>query len=147
MKIAVVTDPESAAGYRFAGLDVAMAQDAAEARRILSRMIQEGTYALIAVSEALLPDPYQALRREMAERQRLEEEILQISEREQRRIGHDLHDSLCQHLTATALAGQVLRERLAAKSMAEASDARKVIELVESGIDLARNLVRGLYPV
>ncbi len=60
-----MTDPESAAGYRFAGLDVATAQDAAEARRILARMIQEGTYALIAVSEALLPDPYQALRREM----------------------------------------------------------------------------------
>lgn len=89
----------------------------------------------------------QALTREMAERQRLEEEILQVSEREQRRIGHDLHDSLCQHLTATALAGQVLRERLAGKALPEASDAKKVVELVEDGIDLARNLARGLYPV
>ena len=97
--------------------------------------------------EARVQQRTQALRREMAERQRLEEEILQISEREQRRIGHDLHDSLCQHLTATALAGQVLREKLAVKSMPEAADARKVIELVESGIDLARNLARGLYPV
>ena len=88
-----------------------------------------------------------ALVREMAERQRLEEEILQISEREQRRIGHDLHDSLCQHLTATALAGQVLGERLAAKSLPEAADAAKVVELVEEGITLARNLARGLYPV
>jgi signal transduction histidine kinase len=83
----------------------------------------------------------------MAERQRLEEEILTISEREQRRIGHDLHDSLCQHLTATALAGQVLGERLAAKSLPEAADAGKVVELVEEGINLARNLARGLYPV
>jgi signal transduction histidine kinase len=83
----------------------------------------------------------------MAERQRLEEEILQVSEREQRRIGHDLHDGLCQHLTATALAGQVLRERLDSKFLPEASDARKVVELVEDGIDLARNLARGLYPV
>jgi signal transduction histidine kinase len=89
----------------------------------------------------------QALTREMAERQRLEEEILKISEREQRRIGHDLHDSLCQHLTATALAGQVLGERLAAKSLPEAADASKVVALVEDGIDLARNLARGLYPV
>jgi signal transduction histidine kinase len=88
-----------------------------------------------------------ALRREMAERQRLEEEILQVSEDEQRRIGHELHDSLCQHLTATALACQVLGERLAAKSLPETADAGKVVELIEEGICLARNFARGLYPV
>jgi signal transduction histidine kinase len=97
--------------------------------------------------EARVDQRTQALKREMAQRQRLEEEILQISEREQRRIGHDLHDSLCQHLTATALAGQVLGERLAAKSLPEAADATKVVELVEEGMSLARNLARGLYPV
>ncbi len=89
----------------------------------------------------------EALRREMSERERLEEELLKVSEREQRRIGHDLHDILCQHLTATALAGQVLSERLAARSLGEAGDARKVVELVEAGITLARNLARGLDPV
>ena len=97
--------------------------------------------------EARVTERTQALRHEMAERQRLEEEILQVSEREQRRIGHDLHDSLCQHLTATALAGQVLGERLAAKALPEARDAGHVVALVEDGIDLARNLARGLYPV
>ena len=88
-----------------------------------------------------------ALTQEMAERSRLEKEILEVSEREQRRIGHDLHDSLCQHLTGTALAGQVLGEKLAAKSMPEASDATKIVELIEDGITLARNLARGIYPV
>jgi signal transduction histidine kinase len=88
-----------------------------------------------------------ALTREMAERQRLEEEILAISEREQRRMGHDLHDGLCQHLTATALAGQVLDERLSAQGLPEAADAAKVVRLVEEGINLARSLARGLYPV
>jgi len=97
--------------------------------------------------EARVRQRTQALTREMAERQRLEEEILRVSEREQRRIGHDLHDNLCQHLTGTALAGQVLGERLAAKSLPEAADACKVVELVEEGIALARNLARGLYPV
>jgi signal transduction histidine kinase len=89
----------------------------------------------------------QALRREMTERQRLEEEILKVSESEQRRIGHELHDGLCQHLTGTALAGQVLGEKLAAKALPEATDANKVVELVEEGISLARNFARGLYPV
>jgi len=97
--------------------------------------------------ELRVQESTQALRREMAERQRLEEEILKVSEREQRRIGHDLHDNLCQHLTATALAGQVLGERLAAKTLPEAADAAHVVALVEEGIDLARNLARGLYPV
>ena len=88
-----------------------------------------------------------ALTNEMAERARLEKEILEVSEREQRRIGHDLHDSLCQHLTGTALAGQVLGEKLAAKSLPEATDAGRVVELIENGINLARNLARGLSPV
>jgi signal transduction histidine kinase len=88
-----------------------------------------------------------ALTREIAERERLESEILKVSEREQRRIGHELHDNLCQHLTATALAGQVLSGKLAAKSLPENTDATHVVELVEEGIDMARNLARGLYPV
>ncbi len=68
MKIGVLTDPESAAGYRLAGLDVTVATEATEAQKVLARMIQEDTYALIAVSVALLPDPYQAARREMRTR-------------------------------------------------------------------------------
>ena len=65
MKVAVLTDSESAAGYRLAGMDVAVASDSTEARSVLLRMIQENAYILVAVSEALLPDPYQAVRREM----------------------------------------------------------------------------------
>jgi signal transduction histidine kinase len=81
----------------------------------------------------------------MAERERLEKEILEISEREQRRIGRDLHDGLCQHLTGTALAGQVLREKLEARSSPDASDAAQIIRLVEEGITMARDLARGTY--
>ena len=88
-----------------------------------------------------------ALTQEMAERERLEKVIMEVSEREQRRIGHDLHDSLCQHLTGTALAGQVLEEKLAAKSLPETADANKIVRLVEDGITLARNLARGIAPV
>jgi len=65
VKIAVLTDHESAIGYRLAGLDVAVAGEAKEAGHALARLIREDTYALIVVSEALLPDPYQAVRREM----------------------------------------------------------------------------------
>lgn len=86
-----------------------------------------------------------ALHNEMQERARLEEEILRIREREQQRIGHDLHDSLCQHLTATALAGQVLSEQLS-QSPPQAQAANHIVGLIEEAIELTRTLARGLYP-
>jgi signal transduction histidine kinase len=88
-----------------------------------------------------------ALKSEMHERMRLEEEILSISEREQQRIGHDLHDSLCQHLTGVALAGEVLSERLAAQSLPEVKAMNHIVEMVEGAIDLTRTLARGLHPL
>jgi signal transduction histidine kinase len=97
--------------------------------------------------EAKVRERTAALTDEMATNERLEKELLSISEREQRRIGHDLHDSLCQHLTGTALAGHVLGEKLAARGMPEIVDANRVVALVEEGISLARSLARGLAPV
>ena len=55
-----------------------------------------------------------ALTDEIAERERLEKVILEISERERRSLGHDLHDGLGQHLTGTSLTGQILVEKLQA---------------------------------
>lgn len=88
-----------------------------------------------------------ALLREVGARERLEKEILEISEREQRRIGHDLHDGLCQHLTATAMAGQVLGEKLAARSLAESKDAGEIVRLIEEGIAMTRNMAHGIAPL
>jgi signal transduction histidine kinase len=88
-----------------------------------------------------------ALSEEIIERERLEKEILEISEREQRLIGYDLHDGLCQHLTGTAIAGQVLGRKLAQKGQPEAADAGVVVALVEEAIALAKNMARGLAPV
>lgn len=84
---------------------------------------------------------------EIAARERVERELLHISEREQRRLGHDIHDSLCQHLTGTALAGQVLAQNLKAQNSSQASNAARVVELIEDGITLSRNLAKGLNSV
>jgi len=85
------------------------------------------------------------LQEEILERTRLEKEMTEVTERERRRLGHDLHDSLCQHLTGTALTAQVLRAKLASKLSDEATDAGKLVELIEEGIDLTRSLARGLF--
>lgn len=88
-----------------------------------------------------------ALTAEIEIRERLQRELLEVSEREQRRFGQDLHDGLCQHLAATALAGQVLGEKLAARNLDEAKDARQVVDLIEDGIALSHQLAKGLHPV
>jgi signal transduction histidine kinase len=88
-----------------------------------------------------------SLSSELAERRRLEIEILAISEREQRRIGLDIHDSLCQHLTGTALAEQFLVEKLAARGAPEVADANRVVNLIEDAISMARGLAAGLFPL
>lgn len=88
-----------------------------------------------------------ALTKEIAERDRLQRQLLVISEREQRRIGQDLHDGLCQHLAGSALAGQVLHEKLAKKCLPEAMDAQHIVELIEEGVLLSRRSAKGLHPV
>jgi signal transduction histidine kinase len=86
-----------------------------------------------------------AYEREMVERRRLDQEIAQVADRERRRLGHDLHDKLGQHLTGTALAAQVLKGKLAARDSPETSDAEKLVRCLEEGIDFTRNLARGFF--
>jgi PAS domain S-box-containing protein len=81
------------------------------------------------------------------ERKRLESEILEISEREQRRIGQDLHDGLGQHLRGIAYISHVLHERLARQGKPEAADSRRITKLLDEAVEGARSLARGLFPV
>ncbi|HVU32881.1 MAG TPA: ATP-binding protein [Opitutaceae bacterium] len=95
--------------------------------------------------EARVRERTAALSAEMRERARLEREILDITERERRLIGHDLHDGLGQHLTGTAFAGQVLAEKLQTRRLPEEEgDAWKIVRLVEDGIEKTRRLAKGL---
>lgn len=88
-----------------------------------------------------------ALTNEMQERARLEKELVESGEQAQRQIGHDLHDTLGQHLTATAFAGQVLTAQLENKSLPEAASSKNLVKLIEEAIGLTRQLSRGLQPV
>ena len=87
------------------------------------------------------------LTNEIQERTRLQKELLETSERVQRRIGSDLHDGLGQHLTGTALAGQVLGQKLAGRSLPEAAEADRLVELIQEAIELTRTLARSLHPI
>lgn len=84
---------------------------------------------------------------DVTERKHLEREILEIANREQQRMGSDLHDGLGQDLTGIALmlrgvAGQLRKEKSEARG-----DVEEVIGLVNAAIESTRTLARGLSPV
>ena len=85
------------------------------------------------------------LQEEILQRTRLEKEMTEVTERERRRLGHDLHDSLCQHLTGVALTAQALQSKLNGQQSDDAIEAGKLVGLIEEGIDLTRSLARGLF--
>jgi PAS domain S-box-containing protein len=85
--------------------------------------------------------------RDITERKRLEKTILDISAREQRRIGQDLHDGLGQHLTGIAFMTKVQEQKLMEQGLPEAGDAGKIVGLVNEAIHKTRELARGLLPV
>jgi two-component system, LuxR family, sensor kinase FixL len=103
----------------------------------------------LSVSEVRLSDRriFTGFIRDITERKRLEKEVLEISEREQRRIGRDLHDGLCQHLAGIEMLSQVLAQKLSPKSKDAAARATDIAKAVRESISQTRLLARGLSPV
>ena len=87
------------------------------------------------------------LQKEIAQRVKLEQEILEVSEREQRRIGQDLHDSLCQELAAAAFFLRSTAKKLGPKRREESVVLTEAAQIVNANVGLARDLARGLHPV
>jgi PAS domain S-box-containing protein len=88
-----------------------------------------------------------ALRAEMRERERLEKEVLETKEVEQRRFSQDLHDGLGQYLTGVLFRLEALERDLAGTNGEAAADAAKIAELVNETINQAHALARGIQPV
>jgi signal transduction histidine kinase len=87
-----------------------------------------------------------ALVAERTERLRLEREALQIVEREQRRIGADLHDGLGQQLTAIEILCAGLKEDVADQPKI-ARQVTRIGAMLRESIAQVRALSRGLVPV
>jgi PAS domain S-box-containing protein len=88
-----------------------------------------------------------AVLNDVTERKRLEREIIEISNREQQRIGSDLHDGLGQDLTGIALMLKGVATQLRKEGSAARMDVEDVIGLVNNAIESTRTLARGLSPV
>ena len=79
-------------------------------------------------------------------RLRLEKEVLEVSEREQHRIGQDLHDGLGQQLTAIEIMCASLKEDVAGQSEI-AKQVDRIGGMLREAISQTRSMARGLVPV
>ncbi|PYI92942.1 MAG: histidine kinase [Verrucomicrobia bacterium] len=111
----------------------------AHARDEMEQRVVERTRELLATNNEL--------ERTIAQRQQLERELLEISEREKRRIGEDLHDMVCQELTATALFLKSSAKKIGAKNPAAAKTLEESAETVNRNVVIARELAGGLQAI
>lgn len=108
-----------------------------KSRELLEQLVERRTEALrIANAE---------LKGEIERRKGLEGEILEISDREQHRLAQELHDGICQHLTAVAFMARSVGLRLKNHRVIEVKDIEKIAELVNNAATDTRNLSRALH--
>jgi signal transduction histidine kinase len=92
-------------------------------------------------------DSMEAWMADMRRLRELERDIVGASEREQQRIGADLHDGLCQYLAGIACVTGSLRDDLSERYQPESETAAELHELLRDAIVQARNIARGIAPV
>lgn len=84
---------------------------------------------------------------DVTDRHRLERQILDISDREQARLGQEIHDGLCQQLVSLAFDANALDRQLTQAGRSEAATARRIADFLDEAITGARQLSRGLFPI
>lgn len=82
-----------------------------------------------------------------AARRRLEQQILEISEREQRRIGQDLHDGLGQRIAAAHLLCSAVAHHLDELHHESAPCLARIRGELAQALEETRQIARGLHPV
>jgi signal transduction histidine kinase len=109
-----------------------------------------GFFAIVALTGAALRsrgDMATARIALLEHSRRLEREIVDISDDEQRRIGQDLHDGLCQYLAALTCSATSLRDDLRKLNrLEEAKTAGELAARLQEAVVQTRDLSRELVP-
>ena len=84
---------------------------------------------------------------DITERKLVAQQIVEAIEREQRRIGYDLHDGVGQQITGLRLLSTALRRTLEEKQLVEHKQAARFETLLDEALRQVRELARGLHPV
>ncbi len=110
-----------------------------DAERRISQQLQEEMARRAAA--------YESLNREHAHRERLEERIAQLGEEERRQLGREIHDGICQQLTAALLRCTALQEQLISRQSGEAAPAGRLRMLIQEMLDDAYEISKGVWPM
>jgi PAS domain S-box-containing protein len=110
-----------------------------KSKKLLEERVRERTRELRVANKGLQD--------EIVQRKGLEGEILEISDREQQRLGQEIHDGLCQHLTAVAFMARSVALRLKNHRVIEVRDIEKIAQLVNDAAIDTRNLSRALHRI
>jgi PAS domain S-box-containing protein len=120
--------------------ELKMAQAALEkAKSHVERQVEKRTRELRRSNERLAE--------EVALRTRVERQLLEITERERRRFGQDLHDETCQSLTGLALEFSALSGRMKKDGVKMAPRFQHLAESLNTLVENSRAIARGLHPV
>jgi signal transduction histidine kinase len=107
---------------------------AGEIAEIMAQLANDMSYGIAAL-------------RSVTERRRLEKEVLQATEREQWRIGRDLHDSIQGSLTGIRMMLSVSEKRARQHSSQLGDEIHQVGEVVQQTLQQTRGLSHGLCPM
>jgi PAS domain S-box-containing protein len=108
-----------------------------KSKLLLEQRVQQRTEALRTANREL--------QREIERRKGLEGEILEVSDREQQRLGQELHDSLCQQLTAIGFIARATALRLKDHRVVQVEDLEKIAQLINATVSDARHIARDLH--
>jgi two-component system sensor kinase FixL len=119
--------------------------------REVTAMRKDGTTfpMSLGVSEVRLADRrlFTGIIHDLSSRRQLEQQIIEASVHEQRRIGQDLHDGLCQDLIGIAFGADRAARQLAARGASEAEAVDRLATSMREAAGHARQLSHGLNPV
>lgn len=103
----------------------------------------------LAVSEVALRGRrlFTGIVHDLSSRRQLEHQILEASVNEQRRIGQDLHDGLCQDLIGLAFGADAAARQLAASGVPDTQAIDRLAMSIREAAGQARRLSHGLNPV
>jgi two-component system CheB/CheR fusion protein len=119
-------------------------------RELLGKRRDGSTFPMrLAVSEMNLSGRrgFTGIIADLSDRRQLERQILDSATAEQRRIGQDLHDGVCQQLTAAGFALEMLRRKSERGEPFEANHFEKIKKLLMDSNHQLRQVAHGLQPV
>ncbi len=107
----------------------------------------------LSVSEVMVGKrrTFTGLVRDISERKRLEQAIVDASEMERMQIGQDLHDTVSQQLAGLTMITQVLQKKIQQMDEDLATEltpeAGRIADLASTALKQVKNISHGLYPV